>query len=369
MVVKFFDLTEQTKQIYAEINTAINIVLTRGNFILGEEVQLFEQEFAAYCGVAEAVGVASGTDALQIALRGLGIGHGDEVITTAHTAVATVAAIVLVGARPTLIDIDPLRYTMDPEQIKAAITPATRAVIPVHLYGCPADLDPILSIAKRYGLWVVEDCAQAHGARYRGTPVGAWGTVSAFSFYPTKNLGAYGSAGAVLTNDPGLAERMRWLRSHGWQERYISQIKGMNSCLDELQAAILRVKLRHLEQWNAQRRNLAAVYKTGITNHEVVLPYEPDDVINAYHLFVIRHQQRNNLRGYLQSKGIGTLVHYPLPVHLQPAYYDLGYHHNSLPECEKAASEVLSLPLYPELTEEQVSRVIQAINIFNTDPD
>jgi dTDP-4-amino-4,6-dideoxygalactose transaminase len=222
-----------------------------------------------------------------------------------------------------------------------------------------------MKIADQYGLWVVEDCAQAHGARYRGKTAGTLGSVSAFSFYPTKNLGAYGDGGAVLTNDAELAERLRWLRRHGWQERYVSRIKGVNSCLDEMQAAILRVKLRHLDQWNAQRRKLASIYKTLLTNPEVILPYEPENSIHAYHLYVIRHSQRDRLRSDLHSKGIGTLIHYPLPVHLQPAYQDLGYPIGSLPECERAAREVLSLPLYPEITEAQINQVIEAVNGFS----
>ncbi len=360
----FFDLKQQISRMQDEINRAIGGVLERGIFILGAEGGAFEREFAAYCGAAEAVGVASGTDALHLTLRALGIGTGDEVITVTHTAVASVAAIEMAGARPALVDIDPLRYTLDPHQLGAALTPRTRAVLPVHLYGCPANLEPILSFAHQHGLRVIEDCAQAHGARYQGKPVGSWGVAAAFSFYPTKNLGAFGDGGAVTTNNPELAERVRLLRRHGWQERYISQVKGVNSCLDELQAAILRVKLQYLDEWNARRRELANLYSALLANRGVILPHQPDDCSHVFHQYVIRHPQRDRLRASLKSQGIETLVHYPVPVHLQPAYRNLGYETGSLPESEAAARQVLSLPLYPEMTEADIQHISQAVCLF-----
>ncbi|MFZ6026538.1 MAG: DegT/DnrJ/EryC1/StrS family aminotransferase [Chloroflexota bacterium] len=363
-MLPFLDLQQQTQQLRGEIEAAIAGVLDRGMFILGDEVRAFENEFAAACGVGHAAGVASGTDALQLALRALGVGPGDEVITVSHTAVATVAAIELVGARPVFVDIDRQRYTLAPEGLPAAYTPHTRAIIPVHLYGCPADLDPILHFARRHALWIVEDCAQAHGAQYHGRPIGSWGHAAAFSFYPTKNLGALGDGGAVVTNDPALADRIRLLRRHGWQPRYISQEKGMNSCLDELQAAILRVKLRHLSQWNAQRRRLARRYTHYLCDDNLNLPVEPDGCRHVYHQYVIRHDRRDALRDFLEAQGIGTLVHYPVPVHLQPAYRSLGYREGSLPVSEAAARQVLSLPIYPGLHAANVQRVCRAIVAF-----
>jgi dTDP-4-amino-4,6-dideoxygalactose transaminase len=362
--VPFFDLTRQTSQLRSELDEAINGVLERGSFILGEELHQFEREFAEYCGVAAAVGVASGSDALQIALRALEIGPGDEVITVSHTAVASVAAIELVGARPILADIDARRYTLDPERLEALITKRTRAIIPVHLYGCPADLQPILAIAERHGLRVIEDCAQAHGARYRGKSVGGWGDMGAFSFYPTKNLGAFGDAGAVTTNDLALAERMRRLRQHGWQTRYVSSHKGVNSRLDELQAAILRVKLRHLNGWNDRRRQLSSLYASMLADQPIALPHEPEDAVHVFHHYTIRSNQREALRAYLKSRGIAALVHYPLPIHLQPAYQDLGYPAGRLPESEAAASQVLSLPFFPELSPDEIAHVSRAVIEF-----
>jgi dTDP-3-amino-3,4,6-trideoxy-alpha-D-glucose transaminase len=363
-MISLVDLKRQYATIKDEIDGAVAQVLAGGWYILGQEVAAFEQEFAAYCEVAHAVGVGSGTDALHLALAACGVGPGDEVITVPHTAVATVAAIELAGARPVLADVDPMRYTLDPERLETAITPHTRAVVPVHLYGCPADLGPIIEIAQRHSLFVVEDCAQAHGALYQGQRVGSWGHIAAFSFYPTKNLGACGDGGMVTTNDPDLAERARLLRQYGWQARYISSLKGLNSRLDELQAAILRVKLRHLEQWNKRRRRLAHLYDERLAGSGVATPQEPGDAIHVYHLYVVRHPQRNELGTFLRERGIGSLVHYPVPVHLQPAYRDLGYEAGTLPSAEATAREVLSLPLCPELSEEEVARVADAVIAF-----
>jgi len=358
------DLKTQNSLMRAEIDEAISRVLESGAFILGAEVEAFEREFAAYCGTAQAVGVDSGTSALQIALLACGIGKGDEVITTAHTAVATVAAIELAGARPVLVDIDAARYTIDPKKVAAAITPLTRAVIPVHLYGCPAELEPILEMAQAKNLRVIEDCAQAHGATYQGKEVGSWGDLAAFSFYPTKNLGGLGDGGALLTNDAALAQRARLLRQYGWEERYISKQKGLNSRLDELQAAILRAKLAHLNDWNDRRQALAALYDGLLSDSGIITPARPEHAEHVYHQYVIRHTQRDGLRAYLAQRGIGTLIHYPVPIHLQPAYANLGYGWGDLPITEQVAGQILSLPLYPEMSEESVVVVCQAVIEF-----
>jgi len=360
------DFKTQYKNLKKEIDSAISRVLESGIFILDRETRAFETEFAAYCGTLHGIGVNSGTDALLLALLACGVQNGDEVITVSHTAVATVAAIELAGARPVLVDIDPGRYTMDPGCFEAAITPRTKAVIPVHLYGCPADLDPILEVARENHIFVVEDCAQAHGATWQGKRVGSLGDIAAFSFYPTKNLGAYGDGGAVATNDDSLAEQVSLLRQYGWKERYISSLKGQNSRLDELQAAILRVKLTHLDAWNAQRHKLACIYDELLKDCDLILPSRPTDTTHVYHQYVIRCQERDHLKAFLAERGIYASIHYPVPVHLQPAYADLGYGQGSLPITEMAARQVLSLPLYPELSEDSARKVGQAvIEFFN----
>jgi dTDP-4-amino-4,6-dideoxygalactose transaminase len=345
----------------AEIDAAIASVLEHGRYILGTEVSAFEQEFAAFIGVAHGIGVGSGTEAIHVALAACGIGSGDEVITVGHTAVATVSAIELAGAVPVLVDIEPGCFTLDPALLTRAITARTKAVIPVHVYGQPADLDGILAIARAHGLKVIEDCAQAHGAHYRGRTLGSWGDIACFSFYPTKNLGAIGDGGLVVTDDAALAERARLVREYGWAERYISAIPGWNSRLDELQAAILRVKLRHLAQDNAKRRYLATLYDTGLAQTDLVLPAQRPDSLHVYHLYVVRSRQRDALQAQLRSAGIAALVHYPVPVHLQPAYLGRVRGGEALPVTEQAAREVLSLPMYPELTEEAVRTVISAL--------
>ena len=344
-----------------EIDDAVRRVLESGWYILGREVAAFEEEFAAWCGAAGCVGVNSGTDALYLALRACGIGPGDEVITVAHTAVATVAAIRMTGATPVLVDIDPARYTMAPAALAAAITPATRAVIPVHLYGHPADMDAILEIAREQ--FVIEDCAQAHGARYNGRPVGSFGDLACYSFYPTKNLGALGDGGAVTGNNPALLDRVRLLREYGWtpQERYISQVEGVNSRLDEMQAAILRVRLRALEAGNDARRKLAAIY-ADMLPAEVQKPVEAPGCRHVYHLYVIQTARRDHLSARLAEQGIGSGIHYPVPVHLQPAYADGSLRKHDLRVTEQAAREVLSLPMYPALSEEQIDAVAAAVN-------
>jgi len=347
----------------AEIDVAIAATLDGNRYILGPQTQAFEQEFAAYLGVRFASGVGSGTEALHLALRACGLGPGDEIITVAHTAVATVSAIELAGATPVLVDIDPVTYTIDPDQIERAITPRSRAIIPVHLYGAAANLNPIVDLARRHNLKVIEDCAQAHGARYADRVLGSIGDAACFSFYPTKNLGAIGDGGLVATNDPVIAENLNLLRQYGWRERYISEIAGWNTRLDELQAAILRVKLRHLDEDNTKRRALAAIYDEQLAG-VVTLPIEPANTRHVYHLYVIRHPQRNALMQYLHERGIGTAIHYPAPIHLQPAYRGRLGEVGSLPETERAAREIVSLPMYPELSEDDVRTVARSIREF-----
>jgi dTDP-3-amino-3,4,6-trideoxy-alpha-D-glucose transaminase len=343
-----------------DIDAAVRRVLDSGWYILGGEVEAFEAEFAAYHGVRHAVGVANGTDAIELALRAAGVGVGDEVITVAHTAVATVCAIERAGAKPVLADIDPQTYTLDPAAAEAAITPRTKAIIPVHLYGQPADMAALVAIAEQHRLLLIEDCAQAHGARLNGRLVGTWGHLAAFSFYPTKNLGAVGDGGAVLTNDDGYAQRLRRLRNYGQISRYDHAERGINSRLDELQAAILRVKLPHLDAQNARRRQIARGYDDGLAEFVTVPPQRPG-AESVYHLYVVRHPARDALRARLADAEIGTLIHYPTPIHLQPAYRDLGCAPGSLPVTERVSREIVSLPLYIGLSDAEVERVIAAV--------
>jgi dTDP-4-amino-4,6-dideoxygalactose transaminase len=344
-----------------EIDDAVDRVLESGRYILGDEVGAFEEEFAAYLGVNQCVGVGSGTEALHLGLVACGIGHGDEVVTVSHTAVATAAAIELAGAKPVFVDIDPVTYTMEPDLLKKGITSKTKAVIPVHLYGHPASMEDILTIAKEYGLCVIEDCAQAHGATYRGKRVGSFGDMACFSFYPTKNLGALGDGGAVVTSDPELAEKARLLREYGWAERFVSHTPGWNSRLDEVQAAILRVKLRYLDEDNGARTQMADLYVKGLSETGLVLPGVREGAVHVYHLFVVGAQGRDRLLAYLHSQNIGAAIHYPVPVHLQPAYKKIAV---SFPNTEIAAREVLSLPMYPEIAENQVQFVINSIKDY-----
>ena len=348
-----------------EIDAAIARVLEKGWYILGEEVRAFEAEFAAYIGVRDAIGVGSGTDALHLALATCEIGPGDEVITVSHTAVATVAAIEMAGAKPAFVDIERDFFTIDPAQIESAITPRTRAIVPVHIYGQPANLDAILEIASRHQLRVIEDCAQAHGAAYRGTRAGAYGDVACFSFYPTKNLGAIGDGGMITTNDASLATRARLLREYGWAERYVSHIPGWNTRLDELQAAILRVKLKYLNRDNESRRRIARKYFEGLNDIDLKLPPIRRDVSHAFHLFVIRTVRRDTLQAHLKQKGISALIHYPVPVHQQPAYCKRLKGCDCLTETENAARQILSLPMYPELENAEIETVISEIRNFH----
>lgn len=345
-----------------EIDAAMMRVLERGRYVLGEEVRLFEEEFAAFCGVSHGIGVGSGTEAIHLALRCCDIGPGDEVISVSHTAVATVAAIEMCGARAVLVDIEPAGFTLDPARLEAAVTSRTRAIVAVHIYGQPADMPAVRSVARKHGLRVIEDCAQAHGAALDGKRVGAFGDLACFSFYPTKNLGALGDGGMVVTNDAPLAEKARLLREYGWASRYVSAIAGWNTRLDELQAAVLRVKLRYLEQDNEKRRHLAERYRYRLKDAAVTLPTERAGTYHVYHLFVIRSMQRDLLKERMDTAGIGCLIHYPVPVHLQPAY--LGRGSGPLGETERAAGQILSLPMYPELHEEELEHVAARILEF-----
>jgi len=353
----FNDLRPLQASLAAELAAAVARVLEGGRYILGPEVEAFEAEFAAYHGVGHAVGVASGTDAVELALRALGIGAGDEVITVSHTAVATVCAIERAGATPVLVDVEEATFTIDVHAAAAAVTPRTRAIVPVHLYGHPSDLDGVLALARRHGLAVVEDCAQAHGARWGGRTVGTFGEAGAFSFYPTKNLGAYGDAGAVITDDPRLAERLRSLRNYGQRERYEHVERGVNSRLDELQAALLRVKLAHLDEHNDERRRLAAAYDRRLAS--VTVPAAAAGAHHVYHLYVVRHPLRDALRTELAALGVQTMVHYPVPVHRQPAYADLAA--AGLGATERVCGEIVSLPLFVGLGEAGVERAAAAV--------
>ncbi|HQR33875.1 MAG TPA: DegT/DnrJ/EryC1/StrS family aminotransferase [Blastocatellia bacterium] len=346
------------------IDEAIRQTLDSGWYILGKQVAAFEQEFAAYIGVEHCVGVANGTDAIELALRACGVGPGDAVITVSHTAVATVAAIELAGAEPLMVDIDPATFTISPQSIEDAIKSyrgkaRIKAIIAVHLYGHPAEMVAIQELARRYDLRIVEDCAQAHGAKIGDRRAGSIGDIAAFSFYPTKNLGALGDGGAVVTNDSELAERLKLLREYGWRERYVSEIAGMNSRLDELQAALLRVKLHALDAENERRRQIARMYDEKLAAASLRLPQICGDVTHVYHQYVVRSGERDALKDRLRAAGIGTLVHYPVPIHLQPAYRNRTS--ANLPETERAAKEVLSLPMFPQLTDEQVELACQAI--------
>ncbi|HTK31048.1 MAG TPA: DegT/DnrJ/EryC1/StrS family aminotransferase [Candidatus Saccharimonadaceae bacterium] len=363
--VPFNALAVQDAPVRAELLAAFARVVERGWYVLGEELREFEKAFAPVVGCSEAIGVASGTDAIRLALEAVGVGAGDDVVTVAHTATFTALAISMLGARPVFCDIDPATMTLDPAKLERVLTPRTRAILPVHLYGQAADLAPILDVATMHAVPVVEDCAQAHGAMYQGRPVGSFGVAAAFSFYPTKNLGALGDGGAVTTNDAALAERVRRLRNGGQSDRYRHVVRGINSRLDEVQAALLSVKLRRLQATNTERRVLAAVYDEGLKG--VTLPVEAERRRHVYHLYVVRHARRDALAARLKEREIGALVHYPIPVHLQPAYEVLGVARGTLPESERAADEVLSLPLYPGLTAEQQRHVIATVNEFTAE--
>jgi dTDP-4-amino-4,6-dideoxygalactose transaminase len=362
--IPFVDLAAQYATIAEEVHEAFARVLKKTDFILGEEMYRFEEEFAAYCDVEYAVGVDSGTSALEMVLMAYGVGPGDEVITTANTFIATALAISYVGATPVLIDMHPQTYEMNHSLLKAAITPRTKAIMPVHLYGHPADMDPIMEIAHQYGLIVVEDASQAHGARYKGRRVGSLGHAAAFSLYPGKNLGAYGDAGIIVTHDARIAETLRRLRNYGQTQKYHHVQRGYNRRLDTLQAALLRVKLRYLDDWNAARRRHAALYHQLLKSAPVVLPEVADGAEPVYHLYVVRTHRRDALQTHLQAHGIAVGIHYPIPIHLQPAYDDLGYQKGDFPITEQAADQILSLPMYPELTPDAIAHIAATISAF-----
>ena len=358
--VPFNVLSPGVQAIRAELDAAIARVLDRGWFLMGPELEGFERDFAAYHGPDQvAVGVGSGTDALRIGLGALGVAPGDDVLVTANAGVPPVAAILAAGCRPVFCDVDPSRHTLDPDDVDRRLTPNARALLAVHLYGQPAAMQPIVERAHGRGLKVLEDCAQAHGARYRGGLVGTLGDAAAFSFYPTKNLGALGDAGALLTSDAQVAERARLLRMYGWRTRYVSEVHGTVSRMDEVQAAALRIKLGHLDEWNARRRQIAERYRSKLENVVDVPPLD-----GVFHLFVIRSRARDELKRHLAEHGVGTDVHYPLPAHLQTPYAQYGDGPGSLPNTERLAREVLSLPIYPELSDDSVDYVCQVLRTY-----
>jgi dTDP-4-amino-4,6-dideoxygalactose transaminase len=347
-----------------EIDEVVDRVLNRGRYILGEETSNFEKEFSHYIGVQFSIGVGSGTEALHLALAACHVSRGDEVITVSHTAVATISAIELVGAYPVFADIEPDYYTMNPYVFEELITPRTKAVIPVHIYGQPASLEPILEIAKRHNLYVIEDCAQAHGAMYKGEHVGSWGDIGCFSFYPTKNLGAIGDGGIVATDNEVLANQVKLLREYGWKERFKSDIPGWNSRLDEIQAAILRIKLKYLDKDNETRTQLAVKYSEEFKHCRMILPKLRPDSTHVYHQFVIRYSQRDTLQKFLEEQGIRAQIHYPIPIHQQRAYRNRLKIRTDLTVTERITEEILSLPIYPELTEGETNKIITAVKDF-----
>jgi dTDP-4-amino-4,6-dideoxygalactose transaminase len=357
--VPFVDLGAQYASIQDEIDAAIREVIAANAFIGGPFVRRFEEAFAAFCGTAHAVGVGSGTDALELALEACGIGPGDEVVTVPTSFIATTEAISAVGATIRFAEVEPETGNLDPEAFAAALTPRTRAVIPVHLYGQPAEMDPILAIARERGIRVVGDAAQAHAARYRGRPIGTLGDAVCFSFYPGKNLGAYGDAGAVVSDDAEITERIRMRRNHGRTEKYEHLIEGCNSRLDGLQAAILSVKLRHLEAWTRSRQGHAAAYSAALAGvPDLALPPFDPEAPSVQHLYVVRTPQRDAVLGELKARGIGAAIHYPIPLHLQPAYAHLGHARGDFPHAERFCAQCLSLPMCPELSEAQRDRVV-----------
>ena len=364
MKIPVFDLKRQYAYLKAELDNAFTNVFESGNFVLGENVRLFEEEFANYLGAEFAVGVGSGTEALHLALKACNIGSGDEVITVPNTAVPTISAISFAGARPVLVDVTPDTYTIDTKKIEKKITDKTKAIMPVHFYGHSAEMEQIMKLAEAHNLKIIEDACQAHGAQYNGKNVGTLGDMGCFSFYPTKNLGAYGDGGIVVTNDEGLYNKLIMLRNYGEVKKFTSKIEGFNSRLDEIQAAALRVKLKHLDTWTSRRREIATQYQQLLFNSNVQLPSERQWAKHVYHLFVIRTNKRDALKDYLQERGVGTHIHYPIPIHFQEAYKKLGYKMGDFPISERNAGEILSLPIYPELTTEEVEEVAGLITEF-----
>jgi dTDP-4-amino-4,6-dideoxygalactose transaminase len=359
-MINMNDFKREYAAINKEVMPAIKRVLKSGWYVLGEEGSEFELEFSKYVGAKFGVGVNSGSDALYLAIRALGISQGDEVITVSHTMISSVDAITRNGAKPVFVDIDPSTYAMDPTKVEAKISKKTKAILPVHLYGHPVDMDPLTELAKKYGLYVVEDACQSHGSKYKGNVVGNIGDIGCFSFYPTKNLGAYGDAGMITTNNEELADKLKKMRNYGQSRRYYHDFVGVNSRLDEMQAAILRIKLKYLDEWNQKRRNLARLYDDLLNNADLITPVERDYAKHVYHLYVIKHKRRNELQQYLLNKGIKTLIHYPIPVHLQEAYKT----NDKLPVTEKICGEILSLPIYPWLRESEVGKISKSLTQF-----
>lgn len=359
--VSFLDLGATYRELKTEIDAAVARVLDSGWYLLGVELEAFEAEYATYTGARYCIGVGNGLEALHLSLRAMDVGPGDEVLVPSNTYIATWLAVSQVGATPVPIEPDERTYNMDPQRIEEAITPRTRAILPVHLYGQPADMTPILTCAEKHGLKVLADGAQAHGARYRGAAIGGLGDATAWSFYPGKNLGAYGDAGAVTTDDPALAERLRMLRNYGSRVKYVNEVQGYNSRLDEMQAAILRVKLRYMDTWNARRALVAVAYQAALSVCALILPVVPPEMAPVWHLYVVRHPQRDALQRDLQARGIQTLIHYPISPHRQQAYASLGIKYEELPIANRIADEALSLPIGPHLSAAQQGKVIDAI--------
>ncbi len=361
MNVPFVDLKAEYKVIAREVGERMGRVMENADFILGEDVHLFEQEFASYCGARFGVGLDNGTSALELALRAYGIGEGDEVITVANTFIATASAVAFTGARPVLVDIDAQTYNIDVRAIERAITARTKAIIPVHLYGQTADMDPILDLAQAKKLVVIEDACQAHGALYKGGRAGSIGDVGCFSFYPAKNLGCYGDGGLLVTNNEEIADKVRMLRNYGQKEKYYHQFIAYNRRLDTLQAAVLRAKLPRLDEWNESRHKAARIYGQLLAHTDVTAPMEASYGRHVYHVYVVRGRNRDGLRAYLQSRGISTGIHYPVPIHMQEAYRYLGHRAGDFPVTEQYASQILSLPMHPFLSEEQIEYVAHTI--------
>jgi len=359
--IPFLDLRAGYLELKSEIDDAVSRVLDSGWYILGPEVESFEEEFATYCQTKFSIGVANGLDALTLALRAMDVGPGDEVIVPSNTYIATWLAVSQCGATPVPVEPDVGTYNIDPDSIADAITPRTKVILPVHLYGQPTDLDPILTIARKHGLRVLEDGAQAHGARYKGQHIGGHGDAVAWSFYPGKNLGAIGDGGAVTTNDPEIAGRIRMLRNYGSNIKYINEVKGFNSRLDPIQAAILRVKLKYLDAWNDRRKHIAKLYQDSLLGSSLVLPHAPEWAEPVWHLFVVRHPERDLVAAKLNDMGIGTLIHYPIPPHKQAAYAELNFPPESFPIASKMAKEVLSLPIGPHLEIPLVNQLLEAL--------
>lgn len=364
-MVKFLDMKPMHDKIKDEIMQAIEKVYDSNWYILGKEVESFEEEFAAYCGTKYCIGVANGLEALHLILRGYGIGEGDEVIVPSNTYIATALAVNYTGATPIFVEPDNRTYNIDPKLIEASITEKTKAIMAVHLYGQPCDMDPINEIAKKYNLKVIEDNAQSQGAMYKGKKTGNLGDAAGISFYPGKNLGALGDAGAITTNDKELADKIRTLRNYGSNKKYYNEYKGYNSRLDEIQAAILRVKLRYLDEWNNYRREVAKTYLNKINNENIVLPYIQQDTNPVWHQFIIRTKNRDELQNYLEEYGISTMIHYPVPIHKQEAYKEYSHMIGKLPIAEDIAEEILSLPIYPEISVFDVNKVIERLNEYD----